>query len=147
FTITITATDSHGESTSATPTVLVSNAPPRLMDVTVTSPIYGLSNAVLHGSILDPGVKDTFTLAVDWGDGSVLQNFNYPAGTAQFAESHVYLAANPNFIIHVSLLDDDSGTDSIDLPVTVKSFAEAARFLGLDPLENGHVRLRLAATP
>jgi hypothetical protein len=146
FTIDVTATDSHGESGSSNAWVVVSNAPPKLLDVVVTSPVFVGSNAVLSGSIFDAGVLDFFVLAVNWGDGSLVQNFNYPAGTTSFNENHVYAIGNTNLTIRLDLRDDDAGMDSRIVPLFVKQQAAAAHFLGLVPSGNGHVLLQLQAT-
>jgi len=147
FTITMTATDSHGQAARATLPVLVTNAAPKLVNVTVTSPVYANSNAVVSGMIEDPGLLDTFQLAVNWGDGSAVQNFNYPLGVRAFAESHAYAAGNTNYSIQLNLTDDDTGVGTAGVLVQVKLFPAAGRFLGPTRSADGHVQLRLEATP
>ncbi|MCL4207511.1 MAG: DUF1565 domain-containing protein, partial [Pirellulaceae bacterium] len=64
------------------------------------------------------GSRDEFTLDVNWGDGNVEQ-FQYPAGTTSFNETHQYLDDNPSgtdqdtYTIQVSIRDDDGGTPQI----------------------------------
>ena len=50
----------------------------------------------LTGTITDPGAQDTFTLVVDWGDGSALESFMYATGATSFSETHRYLDDNPS---------------------------------------------------
>ena len=42
---------------------------------------------VVSGQISDPGTLDTFTVLIDWGDGSAPEPFSYPAGTTSFSET------------------------------------------------------------
>ncbi len=62
-----------------------------LSNVAITSAINEDSVAHLTGNITDPCPQDTFVLTVDWGDGSSSQDFNYPAGTTTFDETHQYM--------------------------------------------------------
>jgi hypothetical protein len=103
----------------------VLNYPPTLSNVAITSPINESSTAVLSGTITDPDTDDTFSLTVDWGDGST-QTFNYPAGTTSFSETHQYLDDDPTgttsdtYTINLTLSDNNGGgsdTDSVSLTV------------------------------
>src|SRR5262249_34874610 len=59
---------------SATATTLTHiNTPPVLSGVSVTSPIFETQTATLSGTITDPDPLDTFTLQINWGDGSPVQ--------------------------------------------------------------------------
>jgi hypothetical protein len=97
-------------------TINVTNVPPTLTEVTVTSPVNENGIAQLAGRIADAGVLDTFVLVVNWGDGSTPQTMNYPAGTTSFALQHQYLDDNPSgtpsdvYSIRLSVTDDqDTG--------------------------------------
>src|SRR6185295_6465052 len=87
------------------------NASPILSNVAVISPLDENGTATLTGNISDPNTGDAFTLTVDWGDGSLPQIFNYPAGTTVFNETHPYLDDNPtataadNYTISLTLSD------------------------------------------
>src|SRR5690606_18526758 len=69
----------------------------------------------LSGTFTDPGVADTFTVAVDWGDGSDATVLELEAGDRAFQASHRYLDDNPTgtssdaYTISVEVLDDDTG--------------------------------------
>ena len=83
--------------------------------------------ATLSGTITDPDVGDTFTLEVDWGDGSDPETFNYPAGTAAFAEDHQYLDDDPtgtpqdDYSVTLTLTDSEAGSDAASTTVTVSN--------------------------
>jgi hypothetical protein len=68
--------------------------------------------STLSGNITDPGILDTFTLDVDWGDGSPVERFIYPTGTTTFSETHLYLYNWPGtYDVTVEVIDDDGGED------------------------------------
>ncbi len=147
FAIDITVMDSRGESAVTNSTVLVKNAPPQLLDVAVTSPVSVNSTAVLSGTILDPGLLDTFALAINWGDGSPAQHFSYPAGATSFNQTHAYGTGSTNFDIHLTLLDDDTGAASASVSILVRLQPQAAHLLGVSKLNNDHMLLQLEGTP
>lgn len=73
--------------------------------------------------ITDPGVRDTFTGTVDWGDGTPIENIPLtgvlPAGTTSFQISHVYGHNRPtNYQVTVNLTDKDGGV-AVPLVFTV----------------------------
>jgi len=55
----------------------------------------------------DPGLPDTFTAQIDWGDGSD-NTYDYGQGTRSLSESHAYDAGGI-YLITVTLTDDDTG--------------------------------------
>ena len=136
YTITVTVTDDDTGSTSTTTDITVSNVAPVLSAVGVTSPsINENGEATLTGTITDPGTKDTFTLTVDWGDGSPV-DYSLAAGTTSFSVSHQYLDDNPTgtssdlYSIGVSIKDDDGGTDTDSASVTVNNVAPVLTNVG-----------------
>jgi hypothetical protein len=82
-------------------------------------------STTLTGTITDPGTLDTFTLVVNWGDGSPVDVYNYPAGTTSFSETHQYLDDDPtgtpsdDYTIDVTVTDDDTGSDTASITLTV----------------------------
>ena len=71
-----------------------------------------------HGTIKDPGSNDTFTVTIDWGDGSSPTNAGvYPAGTTQYPEQHLYVDEDPSatssddYGVKVTVTDTDTDTD------------------------------------
>ena len=69
------------------------------------------------GSFTDPGT-DTWTATVNYGDGSGNQALTLVGKT--FNLSHVY-ADNGSYTVTVTVTDDDTGTDSDQLTVTVNN--------------------------
>jgi hypothetical protein len=84
--------------------------------------------ASLGISIHDEGVLDTFTVEVDWGDGSppVVRNPG-DVGDAVVTLTHLYLDDDPTgtpsdiYSISVTVTDDDGGTGSDGATVTVNN--------------------------
>ena len=96
--------------------------PSRIADVVVTSPIDESQSVTLIGNIYDPGLADTFTLTVNWGDGQSV--FPYAAGTTSFSETHLYDDNDPpgttvDYTVSLTLTDDDGGQHEESLNVTV----------------------------
>jgi hypothetical protein len=105
----------------ATLTTTVRNVAAQLQNVTVTPAVNEGGTATISGTIVDPGVQDTFTLHVDWGDGTI-EDLAYPAGTTNFTATHVYADDNPSgtaqdtYNVTVQLQDDDAAaTQSVDI--------------------------------
>ncbi len=128
YTISATLTDDDSGSDSESTSVTVNNVAPVLVLNAVTS-VNENGLATLSGTITDPGTQDTFTLVVNWGDGSAPQTFTYPAGTTTFSETHTYLDDNPtgtssdSYTISATLTDDDTGSDTKSTSVTVNNVA------------------------
>jgi hypothetical protein len=114
------------------------SAPPTLSNVSVLSPITEGSSTMLSGNIGSPNAADSFTLTVNWGDGSPAQVFNYPAGTTSFAETHTYADDNPtatasdNYNISLTL-STAGGSDTDSAVVTVNNVAPTLGSLALSP--------------
>jgi Ca2+-binding RTX toxin-like protein len=130
YTISATATDEDGTYDAGnTVGVSVGNVAADLQNLAVTPSINENDIATLSGDIIDPDIQDSFTLLVDWGDGSPVQAFSYAAGTTAFTEMHQYLDDNPtgtgsdSYAITATLADDDSGSDSATGNVTVNNLA------------------------
>ncbi|MEM8680643.1 MAG: PKD domain-containing protein, partial [Planctomycetota bacterium] len=124
-TIRVIATDADG-SVEVTQDVNVSNVAPQLSAVTV-APLSGITPILegdrvrLTGQLTDPGLLDTFTLEVDWGDGDT-EAINLSEGTDAFELTHLY-TTDGTFDILVTITDDDGGMD-VDTPsVTVENAA------------------------
>ncbi len=114
------ATDTAGNASSASTSVdnevtFATNVAPVLGAVAIND-VAESGVATLSGTITDPDGGDTFTLEVDWGDGSASETFAYAAGTTSFAETHQYLD------------DDPSGTPQDDYTVSLKLIDSAAAF-------------------
>jgi len=117
YTISMTATDDDGaSSTVLTAVETVLNAPPKVNSLGLTSSTVNENDvATLTGVLIDPGVLDTFTLFINWADGTGQTFLNLSSGP--FTYTHRYLnnvIGNPvsNFTIHTTLTDNDGAVDT-----------------------------------
>jgi predicted extracellular nuclease len=116
YTVKVKATDPLGLSAESSATVNVLNVAPTVTASFGSNSINcGPNNSTFNVSFTDPGVADTHTAAINWGDGST-QTVN-PA-TSPLALSHTYAAAG-NYIATVSVSDDDGGVGTATATVTV----------------------------
>ena len=133
YTIGLEVSDSVFSGTTST-TLIINNAAP---SVTATGDtIYENQYATVSGTIDDPGPQDTFTLVIDWGDGT--DTYSYGAGTTSYSETHQYLDDNPtgtpsdDYSISVTITDDDGGSDTTTTTVTVNNVAPEINVFEID---------------
>lgn len=142
FFVDVTVNDDNGGSDSVTSAVTtVHNVAPSNLVLGVT-PIDEDGIATLTGSFDDPGVPDTFTVEIDWGDplspdngqifhfgasDSASPGVTWTAATRTFAIEHQYLDDNPTgtpadaYTVAVAVTDDDTGNTSDSASVTVSN--------------------------
>ncbi|TWT43356.1 PKD domain-containing protein [Botrimarina hoheduenensis] len=122
-TITVTLTDDDRGSVTQTVRPTVFNVAPLIRDLVATNTSEG-GATTLTGRIVDPGVRDTFTLLVNWGDGSV-ETVSLAADQRSFTLDHVYVDDDPTGTssdrptITVTLTDDDRGSFTQSVRPTV----------------------------
>ena len=110
-----------GGTATARASIIVSNLPPVLNGLAISSPIVEGSAASLSGSVIGESNSDRLTLLVNWGDGSAVQSLNVNS-TASFTFHHQYLSANPAYAVSVGVFEtDDPGTNFQTLKVEVLS--------------------------
>ena len=117
FTVTVTLTDGDGGIGSDTLTVTVDNVAPTVdagLDQTVDE---GASVSLDPATFSDPGVSDTHTATIDWGDGTIEPG---TVGAGVVDGSHVYGTAG-TYTVTVTVTDDDGGIGSDTFTVTVSS--------------------------
>ncbi len=123
-TVYLQVTDNGGLTDTDDATINIQNVPP-----TVTangSVIFEKGLATVSGTISDPGILDTFTVLIDWGEGPAV-SYSYPAGTTTYSETHRYLDDNPtgtasdNYPISVTVTDKDGGVGTASTVVTVNN--------------------------
>jgi hypothetical protein len=97
-----------------------------------------MQTVTLGGTFTDPGANDTFTVVINWGDGTANTTVNLGVGARSFAGiTHTYADDNPsgtpqdNYNIVVTVTDDDTGSTNKNATVTVKNIAPILN-LGLD---------------
>jgi PKD repeat protein len=136
YTVTVNVTDGGGLSVAGGTTVTASNVPPSLGELTFSpSAVTDHQTVTVSGSYTDPGTSDTFTVLVDWGDGSSASQ-SLAAGTRTFSASHAYDAAGSYFVT-VTVTDRDNGTGTQTAPVAVSARNTAPSGLGLSPSVTG----------
>lgn len=118
-------------------TVTVNNVAPSITPFLTDIEENDLST--LHVSISDPGIEDTFEAYVEWGDGSAVEGpFNYGPGTTSFIKTHQYLDDNPTatpsdqYMVTVTVTDDDGGSDLETYDVTVDNVNPVATINDMD---------------
>ncbi|HEY7737042.1 MAG TPA: hypothetical protein VH813_09640 [Candidatus Limnocylindrales bacterium] len=119
WTLGLSASDGHNPPVSDTAILTLANVGPT---VEITAPAAGAgvlvgTNVDVRATVTDPGGNDGLTCSIDWGDGTIAAGA-IAAGVCSGA--HPYPAAGP-FTITVSATDDDTGSGSDTVAITVES--------------------------
>jgi hypothetical protein len=128
FVATLQATDDGGATGSASVTINGANVAP-------TAAINGVTHDTLvlvagqpvtfTGGFTDPGQLDTHTSTLDWGDQTPVDTYSFAAGVqTDVTDEHAYAAAG-SYSITYSVADDDGGTSSLAVKITVETPAQA----------------------
>ncbi len=80
----------------------------------------------LSGNFTDPGIADTHTVQIDWGDGTITQ-VDLSSGERTFTDEHIY-AVGGDYGIDVTIVDDDFGADEDSLEIFVTPINDAPFF-------------------
>jgi hypothetical protein len=131
YTIKARIIDKDGGSSDVTTNLEVTNVPPQMSNLLLSSDtINEGDSASISGSFTDPGSLDTFTLHIDWGDGSAVQDVSLGNATSFSNITHTYADDNPTAtssdvnVISVTVEDDDGGVSTAaSAPVTVNNVA------------------------
>ncbi len=131
YSVVLTLADSAGHTVTANASVSPTNVAP-VVDSLSFSPgsVVDHQTLTLSGSFTDPGTADTFTLTVEWGDGTSSTD-SLAAGARSFSATHAYDAAGP-VTIKATVADRDGGrsSSSADLAVLSSNHAPANLSLG-----------------
>jgi len=159
YIIKTSVTDSEASYRANDVVVQVLNVPPVLQNVAV-APASGPGPAEINendfarlsGRIVDPGLHDTFTLTVDWGDAVAGQpadivTYKLNSDTPNFDVSHQYLeeppAGTPAYTITVFATDKDNGvSQTVQQQLKIDDPAPVLGPLTVNPgqtQENGHI--------
>ena len=118
YTILVAVTDDSGLTGSDSLTVTVNNVAP-VVDAGPDGTISEGDTFASSGSFTDPGVLDTHTATVDYGDGSGPQSLPLNPDKT-FALSHVYTSAG-SYTVTVVVTDDEGASGSDTAVVTVEA--------------------------
>ncbi|MCA9139068.1 MAG: cadherin repeat domain-containing protein, partial [Planctomycetales bacterium] len=129
--------------------IVVNNVAPALSSLTAPANVNEDEVFTLSGQIVDPGLSDTHTLSIDWGDGTGLQQVVLAIGTRDFAVQHTYsgIASSLTPIdqtITVTLSDGGLPTASSSrlirlIPANLPPSIENAVMVVLEMADNGTV--------
>jgi hypothetical protein len=127
FIVTVKVTDDLGARDVKAVAVRVDDLPPTFgsLNLEPTKPRENQPLALV-GTFTNPGTGNTFTLVIDWNDGSPKETFALPAWATGFNPRHVYTLAG-DYTINVSLRDPSGGGFTATFPVKVAP-ATAAEF-------------------
>lgn len=123
-------------------TVAIVNAAP----VITTAPgptVNEGQTAAFNVTITDPGVKDTFTLDIDWKDGATTNIPGIPAGTTSYGVSHLYLDDGPGaapaevYPVSIRITDKDGATALTNTNVNVRNVSPVVSAQGTAIDEGG----------
>jgi PKD repeat protein len=121
FTITVQVQNSAGlVSGTWTMTVTVRNVPPTVATFGLTpASILDGESVQASGTFTDPGTKDTFTLSLDWGDGSAAFTKSYLSTDPKaFSATHPYARAG-SYAVTATVTDDDTGRGTATVALSV----------------------------
>jgi hypothetical protein len=127
FPITVTVKDRNGTTGSAQATASVSNVPPSVTLPDTIDADEGTAVTVA-ATFIDPGVDDTHTATINWGDGTISSGIvMFDAGVRTASGTHAY-QDDGDFVVTVTVADDadDSGTET-----TIVSVRNTAADIGL----------------
>ena len=120
YNATVKVADSGASTTPVTVVVTVANVGPTVTSANLSAPsIVEQESVTVDATFIDPGVSDTFTLTMDWGD-STSWSTDLAAGSRAASASHQYLAAGP-FVITVTVKDRDNATGSMTKTLEVRA--------------------------
>ncbi len=146
YTVTINVADNNGGADSDSFNVTVKNVPPVVVpaaDQTVDEghllDLSGTGVAPQLGLFVDPGVLDTHTATVNWGDGSPTENATVfdGAGAGALGGTHTY-ADNGTYTVTLVVSDNDGGSSTpATFKVTVNNVAPFVDLTGPTSVDEG----------
>ncbi len=128
--------DAGGGSDIDSVNVTVKNVAPVIRTLSITSPINEAGSATLSGTYSDVGTLDTHKLDIDWnGDGTFDQTIDVSGGSfsvgRQYDDDDPTGTASDAFNVNVRLRDDDTGSDTDSVSLTVSNLAPEIQSLSV----------------
>jgi len=126
--------DDDGGMAMTTAPITVKNVSPKIESLAITSPVLEDGVATLSGTYSDPGSWDTFELDIDW-DGNGTYDETVAISGGKFSVMHQYLDDIPTntstdtFDVNVRLRDDDMGSDTGSVELTVENVPPTISFV------------------
>ena len=120
YRVTLGVTDEFGAGSVSSFEVDVRNVPPTIDSLNVTPKVFPGQAAALSLSLSDPGLLDTFSVAVDWGDGTGSQAF-LGAGVTTYAGAHVFQGRPGSYLVAVVITDHGGDQASESATVLVQT--------------------------
>ncbi|MEM9597651.1 MAG: PKD domain-containing protein [Acidobacteriota bacterium] len=124
YTADVCVTDDAGDIGCGRLPVSIANLPPAVTASTAPTQAPGVASAFELATYADPGVLDTHTATVDWGDGAVesVAVEVTGGGAGRIVAGHAY-ASLGTYAARVCVTDDEGAEACADLEVTVASTA------------------------
>ena len=120
-TVGVSVDDQDGGVTTDSVVVTVNNVAPEVTAAADDTAVEGIELTLDLASFTDPGLDDTHTSDVDWGDGTVEPgDVTQGSGTGDVSGTHIY-ADNGTYTVVVTVTDDDGGVGSGDLDIVVSN--------------------------
>ncbi|MDH4185892.1 MAG: putative Ig domain-containing protein [Nitrospira sp.] len=107
--------------TSETLALTVVNVAPTVSLIPATNVQEGVS-ATYQIAFQDPGLLDTHTIQINWGDGSALETYSLPAQPSVLSPQHAY-AESGTYTLTVIVTDDEGASGAASATVTVANVA------------------------
>jgi uncharacterized repeat protein (TIGR01451 family) len=121
FPLSLTVIDANGLVGLDDTELTVTNADPEVgaLQLTPSSPVQTGTAVTAEAAFTDPGLADTHTATIDWGDGSPTgATVNEADGSGTASGSHSY-ATPGTYTVTLTVEDDDGGQDQVTAQVTV----------------------------
>jgi RHS repeat-associated protein len=147
YNVTLTVTDIAGSKATDTSVVTVTDVPATIVTIPDQT-INETGTASFLTSFTDPGLLDTHTASINWGDGTTSPGAVVEAhGAGTIAGSHVY-PEEGIFHASVTLTDNGGATATANFIVTVNDVPPTLTISGASTVNAGQpYTLTLSATP
>jgi hypothetical protein len=144
FTVSVTVTDDDGAADSETAAIKVNNVAPTVGSVRFNpvSPVNEGTPVMVSASFTDPGVADTHTCSVDFGDGhsspgTVFEPVGVTAGRCTASRTYPDDSGALSLTVSVTVTDDEHAGDSETAALKVNNVAPTATLSNNGPISEG----------